>query len=108
QPATPETAPSPRSLPRNHPPASECSSPWRPPAAHILVRQRLPSSPSIWISSAKEPFNDELVERVRLPAELAASPYLQEFYGTVWWSARAIYTAYAGWFDGNATNLFPL
>ena len=51
---------------------------------------------------------DELVERVKLPQELAASPYLQEFYGTVSWSVRAIYTDYVGWFDGNATNLFPL
>jgi alkyl sulfatase BDS1-like metallo-beta-lactamase superfamily hydrolase len=51
---------------------------------------------------------DELVERVKLPADLAASPYLQEFYGTVSWSVRAIYTDYVGWFDGNATNLFPL
>jgi len=51
---------------------------------------------------------DELVEHVRLPPALAASPYLQEFYGTVAWSVRAIYTDYAGWFDGNPTNLFPL
>jgi alkyl sulfatase BDS1-like metallo-beta-lactamase superfamily hydrolase len=51
---------------------------------------------------------DELVERVKLPADLGASPYLQEFYGTVSWSVRAIYTDYIGWFDGNATNLFPL
>ena len=51
---------------------------------------------------------DELVERVKLPQELSASPYLQEFYGTVSWSVRAIYTDYVGWFDGNATNLFPL
>src|SRR5215831_3291744 len=51
---------------------------------------------------------DELVERVRLSPELSESPYLQEFYGTVAWSVRAIYTDYIGWFDGNATNLFPL
>ena len=51
---------------------------------------------------------DELVAMVRLPAELAANPYLQEFYGTVEWSVRAIYTYYLGWFDGNATNLFAL
>jgi alkyl sulfatase BDS1-like metallo-beta-lactamase superfamily hydrolase len=51
---------------------------------------------------------DELVERVKLPADLASNPYLQEFYGTVSWSVRAIYTDYLGWFDGNATNLFPL
>jgi alkyl sulfatase BDS1-like metallo-beta-lactamase superfamily hydrolase len=51
---------------------------------------------------------DELVQRVKLPPELADNPYLQEFYGTVAWSVRAIYTDYVGWFDGNATNLFPL
>jgi len=51
---------------------------------------------------------DELVERVKLPAELASTPYLQEFYGTVAWSVRAIYSYHLGWFDGNATNLFPL
>jgi alkyl sulfatase BDS1-like metallo-beta-lactamase superfamily hydrolase len=51
---------------------------------------------------------DELVERVKLPPALASNPYLQEFYGTVPWSVRAIYTDYIGWFDGNATNLFPL
>ena len=51
---------------------------------------------------------DELVEHVRLPPAIADSPYLQEFYGTVAWSVRAIYAEYAGWFDGNPTNLFPL
>ena len=51
---------------------------------------------------------DELIEQVRLPPELASNPYLQEFYGSVPWSVRAIYTYYLGWFDGNATNLFPL
>lgn len=51
---------------------------------------------------------DELVQHVRLPSALASSPYLQEFYGTVEWSVRAIYADYAGWFDGNPTKLFPL
>ena len=51
---------------------------------------------------------DELVQHVKLPPVLANSPYLQEFYGTVAWAVRAIYTDYAGWFDGNPTNLFPL
>jgi alkyl sulfatase BDS1-like metallo-beta-lactamase superfamily hydrolase len=51
---------------------------------------------------------DELVQHVRLPPALAESPYLQEFYGTVAWSVRAIYADYAGWFDGNPTKLFPL
>jgi alkyl sulfatase BDS1-like metallo-beta-lactamase superfamily hydrolase len=51
---------------------------------------------------------DELVQHVKLLPELAESSYLQEFYGTVAWAVRAIYTEYAGWFDGNPTNLFPL
>jgi len=51
---------------------------------------------------------DELVQHVTLPPALAASSYLQEFYGTVAWSVRAIYADYAGWFDGNPTKLFPL
>lgn len=51
---------------------------------------------------------DELVLAVRLPARLAKKPYLQEFYGTVAWSVRAIYSGNLGWFDGNPTSLFPL
>jgi len=51
---------------------------------------------------------DELVQHVALPPMLADSPYLQEFYGTVAWSVRAIYADYAGWFDGNPTKLFPM
>jgi alkyl sulfatase BDS1-like metallo-beta-lactamase superfamily hydrolase len=51
---------------------------------------------------------DELVEFVQLPAHLAASPYLQEYYGKVSWSVRAIFTGYLGYFDGNPTWLDPL
>lgn len=48
---------------------------------------------------------DVLVEQVRLPQELAELPYLQEYYGTVEWSVRSVYTGYLGWFDGNPTKL---
>src|SRR5215472_3755700 len=51
---------------------------------------------------------DELVQHVRLPPPLAENPYLQEFYGGVEWTVRGIYADRVGWFDGNATNLFPL
>jgi alkyl sulfatase BDS1-like metallo-beta-lactamase superfamily hydrolase len=51
---------------------------------------------------------DELVQHVRLPPALADNPYLQEFYGGVEWTVRGIYADRLGWFDGNATNLFPL
>lgn len=51
---------------------------------------------------------DELVQEVKLPPALARSPYLQEYYGSVDWTVRGIYADYVGWFDGNATNIFPL
>ncbi len=51
---------------------------------------------------------DELVQHVKLPPPLAENPYLQEFYGGVEWTVRSIYADRLGWFDGNATNLFPV
>lgn len=51
---------------------------------------------------------DEMVEQIQLPDHLRDLPYLQEFYGMVPWSVRAIFTGYLGWFDGNPTNMFPL
>lgn len=58
------------------------------------------------INAGKTP--DALAQEIKLPEELADLPYLQEFYGTVPWSVRAIFVGTLGWFDGNATNLFPL
>jgi alkyl sulfatase BDS1-like metallo-beta-lactamase superfamily hydrolase len=51
---------------------------------------------------------NQIAHEVRLPESLAAAPDLQEFYGTVPWSVRAIYAGEIGWFSGNATDLFPL
>ncbi len=51
---------------------------------------------------------DQLAVSLRLPPELEASPYLREFYGTVAWSVRSIWSGYLGWFDGNPTALDPL
>lgn len=48
---------------------------------------------------------DEAAARVILPEKYGDLPYLQEYYGTVQWSVRAIYQGYIGWFDGNPTNL---
>jgi alkyl sulfatase BDS1-like metallo-beta-lactamase superfamily hydrolase len=59
-----------------------------------------------WMNTGLGPL--EIAERVKLPAHLAAQPYLQEYYGTVAWSVRAIFDGYLGWFGGNATDLFPL
>lgn len=51
---------------------------------------------------------DQIVEKVHLPDHLAQNPWLQEFYGTVEWSVRSIFTGYLGWFDGNAATLHKL
>ena len=51
---------------------------------------------------------DQLVQTVTLPPHLVDNPYLQEFYGCIAWSVRAIFTGYLGWFDGNPTQIFPL
>jgi len=51
---------------------------------------------------------DQMVEQVRLPPHLAASPYLQEYYGKVSWSLRSLFDGNLGWFDGDAATLQPL
>jgi len=51
---------------------------------------------------------DELVGYVKLPSHMAEEPCLQEFYGTVHWAVRSIFTGLAGWLDGNPSNPFPL
>lgn len=51
---------------------------------------------------------DELVEKIVLPEHFANLPYLQEYYGTVQWTVRAIFDGYLGWFDGNPTHLGSL
>jgi alkyl sulfatase BDS1-like metallo-beta-lactamase superfamily hydrolase len=51
---------------------------------------------------------DAIAERVRLPKHLADLPELKELYGQVDWSARAIYDANLGWFDGRPHRLYPL
>ncbi|MDD5169119.1 MAG: alkyl sulfatase dimerization domain-containing protein, partial [Syntrophales bacterium] len=51
---------------------------------------------------------DELAEYVKLPSHLAGSPYLQEFYGKVSWSAKSMFTGNLGWFSGDSADLHPL
>jgi alkyl sulfatase BDS1-like metallo-beta-lactamase superfamily hydrolase len=51
---------------------------------------------------------DEVAARIKLPAHLARSPFLQEFYGKPGWSAKAIFNGNLGWFAGNPSELQPL
>lgn len=51
---------------------------------------------------------NQLVEYVELPAKYQDLDYLRPYYGNSEWAIRSIFNGYLGWFDGNATNLFPL
>ena len=48
---------------------------------------------------------DDICASLKLPDDLAAKPWLQEFYGKITWSARAFAVGILGWYDGNPTNL---
>ena len=50
---------------------------------------------------------DLAAETVHLPDSLAEKPFLGEFYGTVAFAVRAIYSGYVGWFDGGPVHLLP-
>jgi Alkyl sulfatase and related hydrolases len=50
-------------------------------------------------------YPDEIADIIQLPDELANSPYLYEFYGTVRWSVKSIFKGYLGWFSGNPSEL---
>ncbi len=51
---------------------------------------------------------DEVASAAALPPALAAVPSLAETYGQVDWSARAVFDANLGWFDGSTELLYPL
>lgn len=51
---------------------------------------------------------DEIAAGLKLPPHLAASPWLQTFYGDPAWSARSIYAGMLGWYNGNPSSLQPL
>lgn len=53
-------------------------------------------------------FLDDIVKHVTLPPHLLEHPYLQEYYGTVEWSVRGIFTTYLGWFSGDPSELHSL
>ena len=53
-------------------------------------------------------YPDQIIEMIQLPKEVANSPFLKEFYGTVRWSVKSIFNGYLGWFSGNISELDPL
>ncbi len=51
---------------------------------------------------------EEIVARVRLPARLAASPFIPEHYGEVAYHVRAVHGGLLGWYDMEASHLHRL
>lgn len=51
---------------------------------------------------------DETVQTVKLPEKYSSKSYLGEYYGTVEWSVKSIFTGYLGWFDGAPEHLMPV
>ena len=50
----------------------------------------------------------EIAEMLKLPEEYLGESHVQGYYGTVSHNAKAVYTKYLGWYDGNPANLNPL
>lgn len=50
---------------------------------------------------------DQIVAGSVLPPHLAGKQTLEELYGQIDWSVRALYTNALGWFDGRAERLYP-
>ncbi|CAF1296022.1 unnamed protein product [Adineta ricciae] len=50
---------------------------------------------------------DEIIgnQLVQLPKKLNQHPYLQQFYGNVPWTIRAVFDRYLGWFSGKTSDL---
>ncbi len=51
---------------------------------------------------------DQLVDFVKLPKQLAESPYVQEFYGEIPYHVRAIHNGLFGWFGNDSATLHPV
>jgi alkyl sulfatase BDS1-like metallo-beta-lactamase superfamily hydrolase len=49
----------------------------------------------------------EILDRVRLPDDLARLPYLSERHGTVRWAVKGIFQQNTGWWDFNPAHLNP-
>lgn len=52
-------------------------------------------------------WEEQIVNEVALPPDLAAHPALAPIYGSPTFIVHAIYRRYGGWYDGNPTHLSP-
>ena len=52
-------------------------------------------------------WQEQILDEVELPTELAESTYLQPLYGCTSFAVRDLLRRYVGWYDGNPSMLFP-
>ncbi|MEM6728198.1 MAG: alkyl/aryl-sulfatase [Pseudomonadota bacterium] len=78
----------------------ECLTGYRDAIRHVVAET------VSGMNAGKDPVT--IAGDLKLPDELAAKPYLQEFYGMVNYASRAYFAGTLGWFDGNPTSLGQL
>lgn len=52
-------------------------------------------------------FIEDIIRKVKIPAELAEKPWLQPLYGHPTFVIHGVQRRYAGWYNGNPSELFP-
>jgi alkyl sulfatase BDS1-like metallo-beta-lactamase superfamily hydrolase len=77
-----------------------------------LVLDEAASALEFLVSSTLEMMNsgarlDDIVQAVRLPAEVLERPYLKPIYDEPEFVVRNIWRLYGGWYDGNPARLKP-
>ena len=50
---------------------------------------------------------EDIIERVKIPEDLASKPWLQPVYGHPTFIVHGVQRRYAGWYNGNPSELFP-
>lgn len=50
---------------------------------------------------------EEILERVKIPEDLASKPWLAPIYGHPTFIIHGVQRRYAGWYNGNSSELFP-
>jgi alkyl sulfatase BDS1-like metallo-beta-lactamase superfamily hydrolase len=50
---------------------------------------------------------EEIIEQVKIPEELARKPWLAPIYGHPTFILHGVHRRYAGWYNGNPSELFP-
>ncbi len=61
----------------------------------------------IAVSEPDQNWIEEILERVKIPEDLAGKRWLAPVYGCATYIIHGVHRRYAGWFNGNASDLFP-